>query len=90
MVSGARETEVEEPVFTPATNLFRFEVVFQIEFEAYPEPKVLLPEDLQDLLTQYSRFSTVSQLIGTSEAFVRQNLIKPRKHLKTRIRLNKK
>lgn len=88
--NGAQETEVEEPRSASEINLLRSEVVFQVEFDAYAEPKALLPEDLRVLLDKYGRFSSVSHLIGASEAFVRQNSINPRKRLKNRIRLNKK
>lgn len=47
-------------------------VVF--EFEEYPEPKVLGRIELEALCLRYGRFQTVADIIGASEAFVRQSV----------------
>ena len=41
-----------------------------------PEPKALLPRDLQKLISAYGSYIRAAVAIGASEAFVRQNLVK--------------
>jgi hypothetical protein len=72
VLNGAQVDDVDEPLFTASTV-----VIF--EFEAYPEPKVLTPIELQALYSQYKNYRAVGRLVGASEAFVRQNLLNPRK-----------
>lgn len=40
--------------------------------EAFAEPKLLSPSDLATLARRLGSFTAVAQLIGASEAFVRQ------------------
>lgn len=43
-----------------------------VEFEEYPEPKVLSSDELQTLYGRFKSFYKVADAIGTSEAFARQ------------------
>ena len=45
-----------------------------VEFEAYPEPKALLPAELSELVVLHGTTQKVAYHIGASEAFVRQNM----------------
>lgn len=67
MSFGAREPEVEEPVFAAKSVLFEFEV------DEVAESKALLSRDLQDLVLRHGSPSKAAAKIGTSEAFIRQN-----------------
>jgi len=66
MKIGARVEPVDEPDNASTVVIF--------EFEAYPEPKVLSPIELQALCARYQSFVKVGAVIGTSEGFVRQNV----------------
>ncbi|MBN8538541.1 MAG: hypothetical protein J0M15_15940 [Deltaproteobacteria bacterium] len=66
--NGARETEVEEPLWAAKPVLFEF------DFEEVPEPKALVPQDLLKLILKYRSSKKVALAIGASEAFVRQNI----------------
>ena len=71
---GARVDEVDEHRFGRAVVVF--------EFEAYPEPKILLSTELRALHARYKSFYRVGDAIGASEGFARQNskmFGKPRK-----------
>jgi hypothetical protein len=72
-VNGAQADEVDELISKAANTVIIF------EFEAYPEPKILTPIELQALYAQYKNYRALGRLIGASEGFVRQNLYKPRK-----------
>ena len=63
--NGARVEQVDEHRFEEAVVIF--------EFEAYPEPKVLSPFELQALYDRYKSFYRVGDVIGASEGFARQN-----------------
>lgn len=67
MLNGARETEVEEPVFRAKS------ILFELEVDEVAEPKALLPGDLRDLILRYRSPKKAAAAIGASEAFVRQN-----------------
>lgn len=69
---GAREQQVEEPLFAAKSILFEFEV------DEVAESKALLPKDIIKLVKKHGSFRAVSDLIGMSESFVRQNAIKCR------------
>jgi hypothetical protein len=43
-----------------------------VEFEAYPEAKLLKPINLRWLFDKYGLAITVARAIGVSESFVRQ------------------
>ncbi len=77
MLNGAKVTEVDEPLAISASTLFRSEPVFQAEFEVVAEPKALLPADLLTLIKKYGNSGKTARAIGASEAFVRQNALKP-------------
>lgn len=64
---GARETEVEEPLFGAKSILFEFEV------DEVAEPKALSTQNLMVLIKRHGSFAEVARSIGASEAFVRQN-----------------
>lgn len=66
LLNGARVEQVDEHHFS--------DVVVCFEFEAYPEPKVLSPLELQALYDRYKNFYVVGDAIGASESFVRQNV----------------
>jgi hypothetical protein len=68
---------VDEPLAISASTLFRSEPLFQAEFEVVAEPKALLPGDLLVLFKKYGNSSRAAKAIGASEAFVRQNTLKP-------------
>jgi hypothetical protein len=59
---SAQVEQVDEP---PGTFIF--------ELEAYPEAKSLSIEDLNTLYVRLKSFYKVADLIGASEAFVRQS-----------------
>ena len=61
--SGAQGEQVGEH---PGTFIF--------ELEDYPEAKTLLPTELRDLHARFGGFQQVADLIGASEAFVRQSI----------------
>lgn len=65
--SGARESEVEEPLFGAKSILFEFEV------DEVAEPKGLLSEDLRSLVLRYGSQIKTANEIGVSAAFIRQN-----------------
>jgi hypothetical protein len=48
--------------------------ILSIEFEAYPEAKLLSASNLKYLVKKYSSHIVVAKLIGASEAFVRQGV----------------
>ena len=51
------------------------DAVVVVEFEAYPEPKVLSPAVLAALAMRYGGFTRAARAIGgVSEGFVRQNM----------------
>jgi hypothetical protein len=83
---GAEVSEVDEPLATSASGLFRSEPVFQIKFDVVSEPKALLPVDLRDLVKKHGSYGKAGLAIGASEAFVRQNSGLTRKSQKLRIR----
>jgi len=62
-LNGAQDGKVREPR----------EAIVVLEFEVWPEPKVLIPDDLLALLTRIGRSQRAADAIGASEAFVRQN-----------------
>jgi hypothetical protein len=66
LTNGAQVEQVDEP--------HAQRVVVCFEFEAYPEPKALSPDQLQELYKRLGSFVRVGQTIGTSEGFVRQNM----------------
>jgi hypothetical protein len=70
-LNGARVEQVDEHLFAM--------VVVTFEFEAYPEPKVLLPIELKALHDRYESFYKVGDAIGASEGFARQNAKLPKK-----------
>ena len=45
-----------------------------VEFEAYPEPKVLMTEELAQIVMAIGSTQRAADYIGASEAFVRQNM----------------
>jgi hypothetical protein len=49
------------------------DLVVIAEFEAWPEPKTLSPAALRALMTRFGGSRHAAELIGASEAFVRQN-----------------
>ena len=61
-LDGAQAAQVDEPLTT-----FVFELI------AYPEAKALSPAELRALHATTGSFYQVGDLIGTSEAFARQN-----------------
>ncbi len=63
VTSGAQVDEVDEP---------RTVVIF--ELTAYPEPKSLSSTELKSLYKIFGTYSKVAEVIGSSEAFVRQNV----------------
>lgn len=67
---GAREPGVDESFYPSPRSL----PVLVMEFEAYPEPKLLRPSDLILLLNRYRSRRAVAKVIGVSEGFVIQNL----------------
>lgn len=69
--NGARETEVEEPLFGARLIIFEFEV------DEVAEPKSLMAGDLRKLVLKYGSPSKAAIEIGTSEGFVRQNTKRP-------------
>ena len=64
--NGARVEQVDEP--------HSASVVVCSELDAYPEPKVLSPDQLQALYERYGTFVAAGKVIGSSPCFVRQNL----------------
>src|SRR5262249_42280064 len=66
--SGAEGWKVDERPGAAAAILVA-------EFEAYPEPKALLPVELEDLTRWYGGFAQAARAIGDiSEGFIRQNI----------------
>jgi len=63
---GAQAEQVDEPFSGP-------EPVVCFEFEAYPEAKALGSCELRALYARYQSYYRVAELVGASEAFVRQN-----------------
>lgn len=45
-----------------------------MELEAYPEPKILSPPELTNLVSNHGSTRETATHIGASEAFVRQNM----------------
>ena len=45
-----------------------------VETEAYPEPKILTPDELVELVSRHKGARQTAAHIGASEAFVRQNM----------------
>jgi len=64
---GAQVEQVDEPVAT-----------FAFEVQAYPEAKALSAIELANLYERLKSFYKVADLIGSSEAFARQNSKQPR------------
>ena len=71
--SGAQVVKVDAPANSPFTEYF---TVLTVEIEAYPEPKVLLPNELRRLMDRFDNSIQVGNHIGASSAFVRENLNK--------------
>lgn len=67
MNSGAQVAQVDEP-----------RTLFIFELEAYPEAKSLKTAELRALYAATGSFYEVADIIGASEAFVRQNCFKHR------------
>ena len=63
LLVGAQVDEVDEP---------RTVVIF--ELTAYPEPKSLSSTELMSLYKIFGTYDKVAEVIGSSEAFVRQNV----------------
>ena len=70
---GAREPQVDEPLPAPGAGLFRSHLILYFEFDEFAESKALSPSDLRSLIKKYGSYAKTSQMIGASEAFVRQN-----------------
>ncbi|MBC7419391.1 MAG: recombinase family protein [Bdellovibrio sp.] len=70
---GGRVTEVDEPVLYLKNQLNLSEPILCVELDAYPEAKLLNPINLKQLVKKYGSHCDVAQLIGASEAFVRQS-----------------
>lgn len=70
---GAREPEVDESVCEISNQLNSAESVLYIEFDAYPEAKLLNSVNLNQLTKRYGSHREVARLLDISEAFVRQN-----------------
>ena len=68
--------EVDEPQFLCLDQLNRTEPVLSIEFEVYPEAKLLNPANLSQLVKKYGTTKAAACLIGASEAFVRFKMAK--------------
>ena len=49
------------------------DLVIVAEFEAWPEPKALTPIVLRELMDRFGGSHRAAEIIGASEAFVRQN-----------------
>jgi hypothetical protein len=64
--NGAQVEKVDEPLFASSP-------IFVFEMEAYPEAKALLGTDLRRLHRVFGSWYRVAELVGSSEAFVRQN-----------------
>jgi hypothetical protein len=65
--SGAVKAKVREPLHA------RNDLVLVAEFEAWPEPKTLSPAALRALMDRFGGSYGAAEVIGASEAFVRQN-----------------
>lgn len=52
------------------------QALIEIEFGEFAEPKALLPTDLLQLVKVYGSYLKAAEVIGASEAFVRQNCFK--------------
>jgi len=72
---GAREQQVGELESAASKGFVGFGAITTLvfEFEAYPEPKYLKPNELRQLIAKYGTHQTVANVIGACEAFVRQN-----------------
>lgn len=77
---GAVKARVREPLRA------RDELVLVAEFEAWPEPKVLRPGALRALMERFGGSYGAAEVIGASEALVRQNGRETRVRGKTRKR----
>ena len=66
MLNGAQVEKVDELLFTGSS-------IFVFEMDAYPEAKILSPQELQQLYKAYGSWDMVADEVGASEAFVRQN-----------------
>lgn len=74
-------TEVEEPVLGFEPRLFRSEVLLQVEFAEVAEPKILTAVNIIELIRIRGSSRLVAQVIGASEAFVRQKLYTKKKRI---------
>ena len=74
MIDGAQDRQVEEPLAVGQSVLIEFEV------DEVAEPKALRSSDLLKLLDVHGSFSRTAEVIGASEAFVRQNILKRHRH----------
>lgn len=70
VLTGARVTGVDEPAWVGSRALI------EIEFDEVAEPKALLPADLLRFVNIYGSYLKAAEVIGASEAFVRQNCFK--------------
>jgi len=72
---GAQEEQVGELFSDLNDDLIRSEAfaILVVEFEAFPEPKILNTRELRALLKKYGGGVLTAEVIGASEAFVRQN-----------------
>jgi hypothetical protein len=68
---GARGEEVDEPEFGRGA-LAGTDITVTDDFEGFPEPKILTPDLLRDLIKRHHGFHAAAAVIGASEAFVRQ------------------
>ena len=59
-MSGARETELDEPLFGSRSVLFAFEST------EVAEPKALLPVDLRKLVFRYGSYTKAAVAVGVS------------------------
>jgi len=76
---GAQVREVNEPPFGSGSSLFRFQTIFQVEFDEIAEPKGLSASELQQITKKYGSYVKAAKAIGVSEAFIRQNAQQKRK-----------
>lgn len=66
--NGAREPEVEEPLFAAKW------VVLEFEVEDVAEPKAVRSNQLQKLVQHHGSFIKAAREIKVSESFIRQNV----------------
>lgn len=67
VLSGAEKAQVCEPLS------LQCDLVLIAEFEAWPEPKILKPTALRELMKRFGGSHKAAAVIGASEAFVRLN-----------------